>query len=278
MTGWELGVAAAAVSAGGFGAADFLAGAAARTTAALPVAARVLMIGFGVMLLLALVTGSPVSEAALLLGAIAGVASAAGLAALYQALVRGGMGVTVGLSSVVVSLTTLFADAVLRGQIPTPLQLAGVACALGATWIASSRRDQSKGSGPILLALLAGGLFGVALIFLDRAAETSPLWGLAAARASGTVLLLAVLGSGRGALRRDWRPVIGAGLLDAGASALFIGSFVLVPVGIAAAVSAAVTPLIPMTLAWFFLRERVSRAGAVAVGLACLGIALIALG
>lgn len=278
MTGWELGVAAAAVSAGGFGAADFLAGAAARRTSALPVAARVLMIGLGVMLLLALATGSSVSQAALVLGAIAGVASSVGLAALYQALARGGMGVTVGLSSVVVSLTTLFADAMLRGQIPTPLQLAGVGCALGATWIASSRRDQSGGTGPVLLALVAGGLFGVALIFLDRAAETSPLWGLAAARASGTVLIVALLWSGRGALRTDWRPVIGAGLLDAGASALFIGSFVLVPVGIAAAVSAAVTPLIPMALAWFLLRERVSRAGALAVGLACLGIALIALG
>ena len=213
-----------------------------------------------------------------MLGAAAGVGSALGLATLYRALTRGGMGVTVGLGSVVVSLVTLLADAVLRGDVPSPLQFAGVACAIAATWLASPRPDRVGGRSAIGLALAAGLLFGVALVFLDRAAETSPLWGLAAARGVGTLFLLALLGFRIGSLRAAWRPTLGAALLDAGASAVFVGSFILLPVGLAAAVSAAATPLVPMALAWFLLKERVSRSGALAIALACLGITLIALG
>ena len=241
-------------------------------------AARVQIIGAVVLVAAALVTRSPITTAALLLAAIGGLSSASGLALLYRALMQGGMGVTVGLGSVVVALTTLLADAVLRGDIPSPVQLAGVGCAIVATWLASAGRNQPGGVRSIGLALLAGAAFGVALVFLDRAAETSPLWGLAAARMAGSALLLILLLRNRSPLGGDWRPVLGAGLLDAGASALFIGSFILLPVGIATAVSAAATPLVPMALAWFLLRERVSPAGAIAVALACLGIALIALG
>lgn len=278
MTDTGLGIAAAAVAAMGFGFADFLGGAAARRSAAIPVAARVQAIGLVVLALSAIAAHAPITTAALLLGTTGGLASAAGLALLYRALVRGGMGVTIGLSSVVVSLTTLLADAVLRGDIPSPIQLAGVACAIAAALLASARRNQPEGVSSVALALMAGLAFGVALVFLDRAAETSPLWGLAAARGAGSVLLLVLIRRAWAALGQEWRPVVGAGLLDAGASALFIGSFVVLPVGIATAVSAAAAPLVPMALAWLVLHERVSLSGALAVALACLGIALIALG
>jgi uncharacterized membrane protein/multidrug transporter EmrE-like cation transporter len=271
-------IAAATVASMGFGVADFLGGAAARGSAAMPVAARVLAIGLVVMVLAAAGTNAPITTSALLLGATGGLASGTGLALLYRALVRGGMGVTVGIGSVVVSLTTLLADAVLRSDIPSTIQLAGVACAIAATLLASVRRDQPGGVSSVVLAILSGLAFGVALVFLDRAAETSPLWGLAAARAAGTVLLLVIAGSAGAAVRQQWRRILGAGIFDAGSSALFISSFVVLPVGIATAVSAAAAPLVPMALAWFILHERVSRSGALAVALACAGIALIALG
>lgn len=273
-----LGIGAAIVASMGFGAADFLGGAAARRSAAIPVAARVQAIGLVVLTLGAIVANAPIAASALLLGATGGLASGAGLALLYRALVRGGMGVTIGIGSVVVSLTTLLADAVLRSDVPSAIQLAGVACAIGAVLLASVRRDQSGSVGSVRLAIVSGLAFGVALVFLDRAAETSPLWALASARAAGTVLLVVLVGRAWAALGQQWRPVLGAGTLDAGASALFIGSFVLLPVGIATAVSAAAAPLVPMALAWFVLHERVSRSAAVAVALACSGIALIALG
>lgn len=278
MTGWELGVAASATAAAAFGAADFLGGAEARKTAAVPVAVRVQLVGLCVLLGVALVARLPVSTSALMLGAIGGIASGIGLAMLYHALTHGGMGVTIGLGSVVVSMVTLMADAILRGDVPSAVQLVGVACAIAATWLASARKDQSGAAAPIALALASGAVFGLALILLDRAAETSAMWGLVAARGTGSAILIIMLGSARSALHRHWRPIIGAGLLDAAGSALFIGSFVVLPVGIAAAVSAAATPLVAMALAWFILRERVSPFGAAAVGLACVGIALIAVG
>lgn len=278
MTGTQIGIAASVVAASGFGIADFLGGSAARKSSAIPVAARVQAIGLVVLLLAAIVFEAPVTVSALLLGALGGLSSAAGLALLYRALVRGGMGVTIGLGSVVVALTTLLSDALLRGDVPSAVQLIGVASAIAATLLASARRGQPGGVGSVGLAIMAGLGFGVALVFLDRAAETSPLWGLAAARGTGTVLLVALVGGAWPAHRQEWRPVVGAGLLDAGASTLFIGSFILIPVGISTAVSAAATPLVPMALAWFILDERVSRSGALAVALACLGIALIAVG
>jgi drug/metabolite transporter (DMT)-like permease len=274
----QVGIAAAAIAAGGFGVADFLGGSAARRSSAIPVAARVQAIGALVLLVTAMVAHAPITAAAILLGTIGGLFSASGLALLYRALTRGGMGMTIGLGSVVLSLTTLLADVILRGDVPSPLQVGGVACAIAATWLASARPGESGGIGSIALVVLAGMGFGIALVFLDRAAETSPLWGLAAARAAGTVLLLGLVGRGWPALRQQWPPTVGAGLLDAGASALFVGSFVLLPVGLSAAVSAAATPLVPMALAWFILHERVSGSGTIAVALACIGIALIALG
>jgi drug/metabolite transporter (DMT)-like permease len=278
MSGEVLGIGAAVAASMGFGVADFLGGAAARRSAALPVAARVTAIGLMLLTFAAIVSNAPMSPSALLLGATAGLASGTGLALLYGALMRGGMGVTIGIGSVVVSLITLSADVVLRGDVPSPIQLAGVACAIAATLLASVRRGQPGGVGSVRLAILSGLSFGVALVFLDRAAETSPLWALAAARAAGTALLFVLVTRAWRALGQQWRPVVGAGILDAGGSALFIGSFVLLPVGIATAVSAAAAPLVPMALAWFVLHERVSQSAAIAVALACSGIALIALG
>ena len=278
MTGSGLGIVASVLASMGFGVADFLGGAAARRSAAIPVAARVQGIGLVVLALAALATRSPVTTAAIVLGATGGLASAAGLALLYGALVRGGMGVTIGLGSAVVSLTTLLADAILRTNIPSPIQLTGVAFAIAATLLASARRTAPGGTTAIGLALLSGAAFGVALVFLDRAAETSPLWGLAAARGAGSVVLLVLAAPRWVALNQAWRPVLGAGLLDAGASAVFIASFTVLPVGIATAVSAGAAPLVPMALARFFLNERVSISSALAVGLACAGIALIATG
>jgi drug/metabolite transporter (DMT)-like permease len=273
-----LGVLLAATSALAFGSGDFLGGSTARRNDPLRVATVVQAIGLGGLLIVAVLAGQRVTGVALAFGVIAGVGGGVGLAALYRALASGTMGLVTGLTGATASLVALGVDAALRGVVPSPIQLSGVACALGAAWMVASVRGNAVTAGIVGIALLAGTAFGIYFLLLEGAAETSPLWGLVAARAAGTAVLLGAIGVRLGNLRPDWRLLVGAGLLDAAASGLIVAALLLIPVGLAAAVSNANTPLVTMGLAWMLLGERVPRRGLVAVGLACVGIALIALG
>jgi len=188
------------------------------------------------------------------------------------------MGLVTGLTGATASLVALGVDAALRETVPSPIQLTGVACALGAAWLVATVKGSAVTTRFIVVALLAGSAFGIYFLLLERAAETSPLWGLVAARAAGSTVLLVAIGLRWRDFRPDWRPLVGAGLLDATASGLIVAALLLIPVGLAAAVSNANTPLVAMALAWLVLGERVPRRGLIAVGLACAGIALIAIG
>jgi drug/metabolite transporter (DMT)-like permease len=273
-----LGVVLAVASAIAFGSGDFLGGSAARRSDPLGVATVVQAIGLFALLIVATVVGQGVTGTALAFGVVAGVGGGVGLAALYRALATGAMGLVTGLTGATASLVALGMDAALRGNAPSPIQLAGVASALLAAWLVATIKGSSVTAGFLAVALLAGIAFGIYFLLLERAAETSPLWGLVAARAAGTVVLLGAIGLRWGGFRADWRPLLGAGLFDAGASGLIVGALVLIPVGLAAAVSNANTPLVAMGLAWMLLGERIPRRGLVAVVLACVGIALIAMG
>jgi len=268
----------AVTSAIAFGSGDFLGGSASRRNDPLRVATAVQAIGLGGLVIMAVVAGQRVSVVALAFGVAAGVGGGVGLAALYRALATGTMGLVTGLTGATASLVALGVDAALRGVVPSPIQLSGVACALGAALLVAGVRGNRVTAGFIGIALLAGTAFGIFFLLLERAAETSPLWGLVAARAAGTAVLLGAIGLRLGDFRPDWRSLFGAGLLDAGANGLIVGALLLIPVGLAAAISNANTPLVTMALAWLLVGERMPRRGLVAVGLACLGIALIALG
>ena len=242
------------------------------------VATVVQAVGLAGLLIVAVVIGQILTGAAVAFGLLAGVGGGVGLAALYRAMASGSMGVVTGLTGVTASLVVLGVDAALRGVVPSPVQLAGVVCALGAAWLVAGVKGNAVTVGFIGVALLTGSAFGIYFLLLERAAETSPLWGLVAARTTGTTVLLGAIGLRWRDFRPDWRPLVGAGLLDAGASGLIVAALLLIPVGLAAAVSNANTPLVTMVLAWLLLGERVPRRGLVAVGLACAGIALIAIG
>ncbi|MEX0625555.1 MAG: DMT family transporter [Chloroflexota bacterium] len=273
-----LGVLLAVASAIAFGGGDFLGGSAARRNDAVRVAAVVQAVGLGGLFIVAVVVGQGLTAAALAFGVVAGVGGGVGLAALYWALTSGAMGLVTGLTGATASLVALGVDAAIRGNVPSPIQLIGVACALVAAWLVASVKGSAVTVGFIGVALLAGSAFGIYFLLLERAAETSPLWGLVAARAAGTAVLVGAIGLRWEGFRPDWRPLVGAGVLDAGASGLIVAALLVIPVGLAAAVSNANTPLVTMALAWLLLGERMPRSGLFAVGLACAGIALIALG
>jgi len=153
-----------------------------------------------------------------------------------------------------------------------------VACALGAAWIVTVGKGQPVAVGVIAATFVAGTAFGLFFVLLGRAAESNPLWGVAAARVVGTAVLVSTSWVRGGEFPSEWRRLIGAGLLDATANWLIVTALVLTPAGLATAVSNANTPIVTMSLAWLLLEERTSRGGLIALALACVGIALIALG
>lgn len=131
--------------------------------------------------------------------------------------------------------------------------------------------------GGILAAALAGLLFGLFFVALDRAPDASGLWPLLGARLSGLTMLGLLLAHRRPAVppRGAVGIALGSGLLDMCANALFLlatrqGLLVLV------SVLTSLYPVGVVLLARVVLGERLGRWQQVGVALALLAVALIA--
>jgi drug/metabolite transporter (DMT)-like permease len=217
-----------------YGAADFLGGLATKTTRVFSVVLVSQILG-STLLLVALpfvLDSSPTAEA-LTWGALAGVAGAVGVAAFYQALSIGRMGVIAPITGVEAA-TVPVVYGLLEGERPSGVALTGVVLALVAVALVSSSSNESEVSedgehrllGPGVLAALGAGLaFGAFFILLDRAGDAAGLWPLVGARASSVATIaVAVLATrswdrpSRGALL----PIAGAGVLDVSANLLYL--------------------------------------------------------
>ena len=268
-------------SAASWGAADFNGGLATRRANPFVVVAASQGIGLGLLVALALLVGEPVPAfPSLLWGAAAGVFGGLGLAALYRALAVGQMSVAAPVTALLsAALPVLFAA--LTVGIPTERQIGGFALALLSVWLlarAPGSQGRPQGLG---LALVAGAGFGGFLILIHQAEPTSVLWPLAAARLASLGLMLPIAGvavhraapTERGG-RRLWLPVILSGILDVGGNAFFVLAGHVGRLDVAAVLSS-LYPATTVLLAWLLLKERLTRAQALAIVLALLAILLI---
>jgi drug/metabolite transporter (DMT)-like permease len=272
------GVAAGVLAAASFGAGDFVAAVAARRAGALIVVAGAHAVGLMALLLAALVIRPPIDDpAVILIGLAAGVAGAVGLAALYRGMSLGSMGVVTALSGAGSLAFPLVAGAILNAPI-TPLQLIGVACAAAAAVAAGGASRDAVGRQALVMAGMAAAGFGIWYVVLDLAARAGdPLWALVASRTSSAVLTAAVAARRFDRSALPLRLVVAAGLLDVGGNALYVLSRELVPISLAAALTA-LYPIGTMVLARVVLGERLTRLGQVGVALALVGIVLISAG
>jgi drug/metabolite transporter (DMT)-like permease len=266
-----------------WGAADFVGGLMTRRLALLTV--LVVSQGAGLVLTAGLVAilGDPVPPGdELLVGALGGLAGTVGLAALYHALAVGRMSIVAPTASL--SVTVPVAIGLARGEEPSPLQLIGVAIAVGGIVLASRAPDPDDerrgGSAGIAAAFIAALFLGLLVTSLDVAGETSASWAVLLVRAVSVPLFLAAW-----LLRTDRRLPVGrplgallaVGVLDNAANLLFA---VASQTGLLALVSVAgsLYPVSTVLLARAFLHERMSRWQGVGVTAAFAGVALIALG
>jgi uncharacterized membrane protein len=236
-------------------------------------------VGLAVLLApLVVLPGTP-SVAALVTGALAGIAGAVGLVAYLRALAAGPMGVVAPLAAVVGVMVPLVAGFV-AGERLSLLAATGIALGLAAIVVVAGGGRRSRGqaagmTGP-LLSLGGGVAFGVFFVLLDLSPAGSGLWPLVGARmASLTLLAIVVAITGRALPARRTMPMVAvSGGLDMLANILFL---LATRAGLLtiSALLASLYPVVVVVLARQVLAERLRRPQAVAVGLALVAVGVI---
>jgi drug/metabolite transporter (DMT)-like permease len=179
-----------------WGFADFGAGVGARKLPVFVVAAIVQVFGLVAALIAVLVTQpSTPSAQQYAWGAFAGAIGLVGIAAFYQALSVGTMGIVGPITATASAVPVAYGLA--RGERPSAVQGVGVALAVVGVVAASVERehdDAPRRLGPgVGFALLAALSFGGALIGLSRAAGGGVAWGVLTMRLAAVPLVLLVV-------------------------------------------------------------------------------------
>jgi drug/metabolite transporter (DMT)-like permease len=220
--------------------------------------------------------------AALAWGGAAGISGVVGLLGFYRALANGTMSLVAPVTSIIGAGIPALVG-IVTGDVLSPLQVAGMACALAAVVIVSrGERHVDARSIDWPLVFLAGLGFAGFFIGIGRAHTLGGAmwWPLLAARLAPLALLIA----GVVLLRRSIRvgattlPLVGLSAFgDLGGNAFFLlaqsqGAFSV------AVVLSSLYPVTTVLLAAVVLGERLKRGQAVGVLAALVGVALIAAG
>lgn len=267
-----------------YGAADFVGGFVTKRNEVLRVVLLSQIFGtLPLILVFPVVNDGAYSSSALTWGALAGLAGGTGVALLYRGLARGRMSVVAPITSVeAAAIPVLFG--LVTGERPSTAALIGVGIALLAVALISMTpeptADPERDGTGIPEAIGAGFAFAVFFILLDKAGDDTGMWPLLAMRASSVSLI----GVGVIATRTTLSPAPGtmwgivvSGILDVGANVFYLlstrhGLLSLV------AVITSMYPAATVLLARVFLSERLVRMQIAGLGLAGVGVILIATG
>jgi drug/metabolite transporter (DMT)-like permease len=280
-----LGLAASAF----WGASDFLGGLATRKAHVVMVVALAHSLSLGLLLLMALITRSPLPpEHFAMLGVCAGAFGGLALILYYQALSLGEMGLTTALTGLLTALVPVGYSFFTQGS-PKSTQLAGfvlAAAAIALIAYAPAGRPRPLALG---LASLSGLGFGVFLVVLKVGSTHGLLWQLifsrmaSASLAVGVVVWVQLRSAEEGA---TWRRqasankflwVAGsAGVLEATGSLLYMRSASEGRLDVAA-VLASLYPVVTILLAAWFLKERTTSSQALGMALALGAVVLVSL-
>lgn len=266
-----------------WGAADFLGGLLTRRLPSVAVVGWSQSVGLLAVTAVAVATGGfggPVGW--IPWSVLAGVSGAAGLVAFYAALARGTMGVVSPIAALGAVVPVV--GALLAGEAPNALQLTGMAVGLAGA-VAASGPEVSGDGGlrsargrSVVLAGIAGMLFGVSILGIQRGALTDPLLTLVGMRTTSvTLFVLAALAlrSGGGVRRGDLPMLAVVGVGDVAANLLLA---LATTQGLASvvAVLGALYPVTTVLLGALVLHERLHGIQRAGVALALGGVVLLA--
>lgn len=246
-------------SAASWGAGDFSGGVATKRSSVYAVVIISQLVGALCLIAVALVLREPSPLVVdLLVGALAGLAGALGLMALYRGLALGRMGIVAPVAAVVTAIMPVLFGLVTEG-LPALQQLFGFVLALTAVWLISRPGGKFHVQPRDLILPVGAGLgFGLFFILIDRISPGAVLWPLAAARFASIGMLLAMASLARQRITPTLPqlPVIAlAGIFDTGGNAFFVLAAQAGRLDIAAVI-ASLYPASTILLAWLILKER----------------------
>jgi drug/metabolite transporter (DMT)-like permease len=266
-----------------YGAADFLGGLASRRTSVFGVVALSQLVGLTALLVLLPWLGGPVSAADLGWGAAAGLAGAAGLVVFFRTLARGVMSVVAPVTAVTAAAVPVLVGLAGGDRIGTWAAV-GIALALVAVVLVSAESGLSalRAARPAALApaLLAGSMFGLFFVLLDRTSADAGLTPLVTARIASATLVALLALAGRQSLRvsRPALPLVAvSGLGDMTANGLFLLATQADGQLAITGVLASLYPVSTVVLAQVVLRERLVGAQVVGLLTAATAVVLITL-
>jgi len=245
----------------------------------------VLLISQGVgligMVVVAVVLGGDVAGRDILLGGIAGLAGAAGVAMLYRGLASGAMSLVAPITGVVAVVIPV-AVGVGGGERPAPAQYAGIVLAVIAVTLLSGGGGRTARLRPetLLLAVGAGIAIGLFYVAIAKTSSAANMWPLVSARAASVGAFVIV----SAALRRvpfvrasSLLLIVGSGIFDVSANALYLlavhGNLLSI-----IAVLVSLYPVGTMVLSIVVLGERLRRRQVIGVGAALTAVVLITAG
>ena len=206
-----------------------------------------------------------------------GLLGSTGLAFLYRGLSVGRMGVVAPVAAVLTATIPVVFGFATEG-VPSILAIVGIGSAAVSVVLVSRPSHATEGPSGLGYALAAGTLFGLFTIVasgLDDALIVSPLIVI-------RVASIVVIGSwillrrpGWRVPRTLWPALLGVGLMDMAATALYLMSIAIGPLAIAS-ILASLYPVVTTLLAIAVLRERVTPAHAAGILAAGIAVALIA--
>jgi drug/metabolite transporter (DMT)-like permease len=268
------------ISAVSWGTGDFSGGLAAKRTPVYSVILISQLLGGGLLIVLAFLFQEPVPTMRFwVIGGLAGSCGSLGLAALYQGLASGKIGVVAPVAAIVSVVLPVLVEIYNEG-LPAIHQLFGFALAIFSVWFLLHDGNQDHIEiGNIKLPLLAGIGFGLFFILIDQVSSQSLIWPLVSARISSVTFfaMIALLLRKKILPGRSQLPIIAlAGIFDTGGNAFFALASRYGRLDISAVISS-LYPAVTVLLAWIVLKEKLALTQWVGVCAALLALALIAL-
>jgi drug/metabolite transporter (DMT)-like permease len=275
------------LSAGTWGAADFIGGLASKQTSPYRVLFLAEIAGLVPFIALALLLREPFpSTIDMLLGAVSSLVGLGGLLMLYRALASGQMTIAAPVSALFAALIPVVFGFFALG-VPSFATLIGFGLAFVAVWLISQNdltdwRSPLKGLrnlADLRLPLLSGLFFGAYFLIIHRATLNAFFWPLVAARLAGFVMFgLFALFTRQPALppREVWGLCITNGIIDIAGNGFYILSAQAGRLDVAA-VLGALYPASTVLLAWIVLKEKINWLQAAGVLLAFVAIILFTL-
>jgi uncharacterized membrane protein len=280
-----LGLAAAVL----YGSGDFLGGMATRRVHVLTVLTLVETAGAIVALAVAAASPGPASLAGLAWGFSAGLVGGLGLIIFYTGLAAGPMSVVAPVSGLVSTVLPV-AVALAEGERPGAGVYAGAVVCLVAIVLASSAGGQADGTGParqpgrpgraIAYGAASGVAFGLFFLLIRNAGQSGEAWPVAAGRIGELAVVLAAAAVLRPGLLRGIGGSVplaaaGAGVIDVLANICYVAATRTGLFGLAV-VLASLYPGVTVLLARVVLGERLRWLQRIGLGLAAIGILLVA--